>query len=403
MTTPPPALQRLLDLLPVHQVARDLAADGTPGPLTALLTAVAGELEVLEADARRLYDAWFIETCEEWVVPYLADLVGLRGVPPEMGTTVSRRALVANTVAYRRRKGTLAVVEQVARDVSGWPTRAVEFHPLLVTTVHVNHVRLDRPAVSAVRAAATNELAGVVSPPSARRALDPLTHTVEVRRTAARRGRYGIRSIGVFPFPAQTAVIGAPGDATAPAHGAEDGWSRTRRTAGWHTFDPLGRPTPLFAPPAPEAAIESLAAEADLPVPLRPRRLLQLLRAARAGDLDPRDLPLGVRIGTTGTELPPERVRVCSLEDLAPGNAPQVMVDAVTGRLRAYRNGRHYRPAVLFVRYAYGTPADVGGGPYDRSVRHADVLASDTWTAPARLAGPTPQDIQVAVSSAAPA
>lgn len=401
-------LDRLLALLPVHHVARDTLPDGTAGPLRALLGAVADELEVLERDIRRLHDGWFIETCEEWLVPYLAELVGVREVPPDLGTTVSRRALVANTVAYRRRKGTLAVVEQVARDVTGWPTRAVEYHPLLVATTHVNHVRLDRPAASSLRGDAV-EQALVVSPPSARHALDPLTHTPDVRRTASRRGRYNIRSIVAFPFSAQVAAIGAAGTsdpAADPPRGAEDGWSRTRVSAGWHFVDPLARPTPLFAPAAPELAIESLATEADLPVPLRPRRLLTLLQQARAGMLDPAMVPLGVRIGTSGTDLDADRLRVCGLEDLASGPEPQVMIDAVAGRLRAYRdNGAgvaHYVPTTMFVRYAYATSADIGAGPWDRSARHEALLDSDMWTPPVDASGAAePTDVQVQVASAA--
>lgn len=399
-------LDRILALLPVHHLAQEPEpGDGPPGPLTALLSAVARELEVLEDDVRRLQDGWFIETCEEWLVPYLADLVGLAEVPPDLGTAVSRRAFVANTVAYRRRKGTLAVLEQVTRDVTGWPTRAVEHHPLLVATVHVNHVRLDRPAVAAVRPAGFVELGSVVSPPSAKRALDPLTHTVEVRRTGSGRGRYGIGGVAVYPFSAQVQAIGAPGTggpATGtggPPRGPDGGWSRTRVSGGWHHVDPLGRSTPLFAPPRAESSIESLAGEADLPVPLRPRRLLELLRAARAGDLDPTALPIGVRIGTTGTDLAPERVRVCGLEDLAAGDEPQVMVDAVAGRLSAYRNGAHYVPVAVFVRYAYGSAADVGAGPYSRAERHEDLLAADPWRPPASSGETGPKDVQVAVSS----
>ena len=414
MTTQPDATQpdvtlaRLLDLLPVHHVARDTLPDGSPGPLAALLTAIARELEVLEDDVARLYDGWFVETCEEWLVPYLAELVGLAEVPPDLGTTVSRRALVANTVAYRRRKGTLAAIEQVARDVTGWPTKAVEYHPLLVTTAHVNHVRLDRLSVAAVRGHAT-EAALVVSPPSARRVLDPRAHTVEVRRTARRRGRYGIRSIGVFPFSAQVAQVGTPGtDPADPDTGGEGGWSRTRVSGGWHHVDPLARPTPLFAPPQREASIETLASEPALPVPLRPRRLLALLEAARAGAIAPSDVPFGVRIGVTGTDLPPERVRVCGLEDLASGPEPQVMVDAVDGRLRAFRDPgtgvAPYVPTTVFVRYAYATAADVGAGPWDRSERHERLLDSDVWTPPVAAAGAAvPVDLQVQVSSVAEA
>lgn len=375
--------ERLLELVPVHHRSRDLMPNGEPGPLTGILTAVAGELGLLEEDVQRLYDGWFIETCEDWLVPYLADLVGLREVPPDLGVAVSRRALVANTVAYRRRKGTVAVLEQVTRDVTGWPTRAVEHHPRLATSAHVNHVRPDRLGAASLRHAARAELAAVVSPPSARATLDPFQHTAEVRRIASRRGRYGIRNVAIFPFPVQTYSVGTDSPRTA----AEGGWSRTAISGSWHHFDPLGRAAPLFVPPRAEESIERLATEPDLPLPLRPRRLLAMLEEARLGG-DPATLPLGVRIGRTGAALPPDRIRVCGLEDLAEVDDPQVAVDAIGGRLRAYRRATPggpisaYVPAAVFVRYAYGALADVGAGTYDRSDEHDRVFASDRWQRP---------------------
>ncbi|MFI1258880.1 hypothetical protein ACH4U6_34565 [Streptomyces netropsis] len=39
----------------------------------------------------------------------------------------SPRAEGAHTIAYRRRKGTAAALEQLTRDVTGWPARAVAF------------------------------------------------------------------------------------------------------------------------------------------------------------------------------------------------------------------------------------------------------------------------------------
>jgi hypothetical protein len=393
------ARARLLALLPVHHRARDQGAGGTPGPLSELVGAIAGELALLEQDLERLHDGWFVETCEEWLVPYLADLVGLDEVPPDLGVSVSRRALVANTVAYRRRKGTVAVLELVARDVTGWPSRAVEHHPLLVATGHVNHVRIDRAGIASVRDAAVLELGAVVSPPAARGALDPLRHTAEVRSIARRRGRYGIRNVAVFPFPVQTYAVGASPIAAGPAPaGAEGGWSRARAVGAWLHFDPLGRAAPLFAVPRAEEAIERLATEPDLPLPLRPRRLLALLQAARAGERDAAELPLGVRLEADGTDLPPDRIRVCRLEALAPGDEPQVMVDAVAGRLRAYRAQAPFAPGDVFVRYAYGAMADVGAGPYDRADVHDSVLATDLWTRPGPGEDPG-TDLQLAVSS----
>jgi hypothetical protein len=186
----------------------------------------------------------------------------------------------------------------------------------------------------------------------------------------------------------QTYRVGAA--RTPPGQGAADGWSRTRLIGGWHHFDPLGRPAPLFAPPRREQAIESLATEPDLPVPLRPRRLLELLRSGA-------ELPLGVRVGVSGQDLPPERMRVCRLDDVIDVDEPQVMVDPINGRLRVYRKTagaiEPYSPPNVFVRYAYGALADVGAGTYDRSDLHEQALASDLWTRS------TARDVQFAVPS----
>src|SRR4030095_8725475 len=67
----------LYDLLPAVYRLRD---ELQGGPLRELLAVVAEQVNVLEDDIARLYDNWFIETCDNWVVPYLGDLVGYRQV-----------------------------------------------------------------------------------------------------------------------------------------------------------------------------------------------------------------------------------------------------------------------------------------------------------------------------------
>ena len=74
---------------------------------------------MLAEELAQVYDDQFVETAAPWATPYIGGVVGYRpihGVVPEV---VSPRAEVANTVAYRRRKGTAAVIEQLARDVTG--------------------------------------------------------------------------------------------------------------------------------------------------------------------------------------------------------------------------------------------------------------------------------------------
>src|SRR5437867_1267669 len=183
--------ETLYNLLPAVYRIRDLdyrengVADGTDTatpkmPLQALLGVIAEQIAVLEENFEQLYDDQFIETCAEWVVPYIGDLIGYRtlhGVVPKL---VSRRAEVAHTIGFRRRKGTAAMLEQLARDVTGWDARAVEFFMLLGWTQYMNHVRPDTWCAPDLR---EWELLERLNTP-----FDRIVHTVEVRRIATGRG-----------------------------------------------------------------------------------------------------------------------------------------------------------------------------------------------------------------------
>ena len=71
----------------------------------------------------QLYDDLFIDTCDDWVIPYLADLLGTTHLKGEPRTL---RADVADTIALRRRKGTLGAIERLAVNLTGWACRGVE-------------------------------------------------------------------------------------------------------------------------------------------------------------------------------------------------------------------------------------------------------------------------------------
>ena len=140
--------ERLYGLLPAVYRLRD-AEQGEP--LRALFAAFAQEFAALEENVDQLYDDQFIETCADWVAPYIGDLIGYRplhGVAPKVA---SPRAEVANTIAYRRRKGTALMLEQLAQDVTDWPAHAVEFFQLLTTTQYMKHIRLHAPATANLR------------------------------------------------------------------------------------------------------------------------------------------------------------------------------------------------------------------------------------------------------------
>src|SRR6202012_3291557 len=130
--------ERLYGLLPAIYRQRD-AEQGEP--LRALLAAFAQEFGALEENVMQLYDDQFIETCADWVTPYIGDLIGYRplhGVSPRIA---SPRAEVAHTIAFRRRKGTALMLEELAQDVTDWPAHAVEFFEQLATTQYMKHTR----------------------------------------------------------------------------------------------------------------------------------------------------------------------------------------------------------------------------------------------------------------------
>jgi hypothetical protein len=141
-------LETIYRLLPAFVRVRD----GEQGePLRALLAIVAEQVAVLQDDLEQLYDDQFIETCAEWVVPYIGDLVGAHGVRRFKGARFSQRALVADTIAARRRKGTASALQRLASDVTQWDATVVEYFERLATTQHVKHVRPGNVIMPAVR------------------------------------------------------------------------------------------------------------------------------------------------------------------------------------------------------------------------------------------------------------
>ncbi|HEX5727430.1 MAG TPA: phage tail protein [Longimicrobiaceae bacterium] len=356
-----PGAERLYALLPAVYRLRD-ADEGYP--LRALLAVMERELAAVEADIEGLYENWFIETCEEWVVPYLGDLLGVRGLRPAAGGAFTRRARVANTIGYRRRKGTAAVLEQLARDVTGWPAHAVEYFQRLAVTQHLAHVRLEGTGTASLRSAAALEL---VNGP-----FEGVAHTGEVRHVDNGRGRYNLPNLGLFLWRLQSypVTLADARAATAPAD------------AGF-TFHPLGLDAPLFNLTRTEGAITHLAREEDVPAPLRRRALydeLQARRAALVAGSEVEETWFGERpvlqVFLDGELLEPEEVVVCNLDPwrrpssdtllLADGRtiSTRVAVDPPRGRL-ALLDGEPL-PATVRVGYAYGFSGDLGGGPYDR-------------------------------------
>jgi hypothetical protein len=376
----------LYKLFPAIYQLRD-AERGSP--LLALARVLAEQGAIVEDDIAKLYENWFIETCDEWVVPYIGEQVGVRGLR-DLGDDLpfSRRALVANTIGYRRRKGTARVIEQLAFDTTGWRAIAVEFFERLGWSQHVNHVRPGSGGTASVARAEQLEHTG--GP------FDVLARTVDVRRIETGRGRYNIPNIGVFLWrlEAHRMIRAELRDAGVPG--------------GWHVH-PFGVGTALFNPPQSDTGVDERTRERQAPVPLRRRPLhdeLEARRHALANGIDPphywfdtrpiRRSEMPFEVVLDGVTVPPDRVRVCDLSNWTqpPDSADYVRqepdgttsvvslpidaaVDPVLGRVAL-------APAStatdVRLTYSYGAVADIGGGPYDRRGSAAAVMDRPvTW------------------------
>lgn len=345
-----PTAERLYQLLPAIHRLRD-AEKGEP--LKALIEVIAEQVTVLEEDLAQLYDDQFIETCRPWVAPYIGDLIGYRALHGVVPAVSSPRAEIANTISYRRRKGTAAMLEQVARDITGWHARVVEFFQRLSTTQYVNHIRLGNRSIDLRE---WEPLARIDTP------FDQSSHTIDIRRIAVGRGRYNIPNVGIFLWRlnsfASTDVQPRPLDG--------------RRF--W--FSPLGIDQPLFTRPEPKTIDSGLSTRMNVPEPIERRTLAEYF-----GDYYGNGRSLALTVD--GALVEPTMIVSCDLSD-TPGGAwtqhpeEKIGVDPVLGRIAFPRH--QPPPAQVRATFHYGFSAEMGGGEYDRTDSIPEIFrAADVW------------------------
>lgn len=420
------AAEALYALLPAHIRQRDLEEGGQS--LRALFQVLGRASAEIDAEIDGFYDALFVETAAEDRLDSLAALVSspvLRPMPE--GSGGSRRALIANTLRYRRGKGTARVMEDVAADVIGLSAVAVEYYQRIARLAHLIDPRPDRPATVALRDGETAARAG--------RAFDMAARLIDLRplSRASRggpAGRHGLPALGlhmlrpvvpVFPAPDSDTPSAAQIAALPPMRPWPVGG--TSHPGYFQLATQPGRALRLFNPDRRADSAGDRPGPVDLPDRLsrlaldrETAELRQALAEGRTPRLparpwfDGKGEPFALylrRDGETGfTRVPPEAIRIANLETapLPAGTRPPASLavtwwpkgaatastaaapivcafDPVTGRaIFSAPSG----PDVVEVRVAYGsgTGRPLGAGPQDRAaadqlfeVRDADGLS----------------------------
>lgn len=333
---------RLFNLLPSIIRQRDgLLADA---PLRSLLSVISEQVDLVEANIAQLYDDWFIETCQDWIVPYIGDAIGYEvlheaGEPSSAATAEATRLNriliprqdVANTVRARRRKGTLAVLVELARDVAGWPAAAVEFDRLLSMTQSLDDLRLDRGRTVDLRGRAKLERLGALD--------DGTSRTAEFRSSGKHAGTGALPTSGVGLFIPRYRSYSVSGSTAA--------WIAQ---AGDHcfTFSALENEVRLFSGVGLPLALHR--SDVNTERHYGPAKSLQI-STRNDGD-------------AALTPVPREAIVPADLSRWRhEPDQGTVAVDALLGRLSFPPDEV---PAEVVVEYHYGFSSDIGAGEYDR-------------------------------------
>ena len=360
--------ERLWLMLPAVYRTADADASGGHGPLRELVNRIGAQVAAARRGIDRLWADQSIETCDDWVIPYIGDLLGTNLVG-NLGAS-AQRLDVANTIHYRRRKGTVEILEELAHDITAvnglrWTAHVVEGFRRLARTRHSLDPAVGPGAFPPASPADVTQLLqaeGLSGPLTAGLAggfadlrsshgaaladtpFDEAFHLADMRAGRGAVGHFGIPKILVFlwrltSFPLLTgtpvAVAGCPGQ---------------------YVVDPTGRAVPLFLPPRPptDNFSESWAPAREWQVPGPLTSSLEAVLARLAACTSPPQSPPcpGVSVplsywlgpGWQLTSAWPEIGRFAA--DAGPGSPP----------------------SPLTVSYHYGFSSMIGAGPYDRGL-----------------------------------
>jgi hypothetical protein len=373
--------ERLWQLLPAAYRSADPESLDQPGPLRELINRIGVQVAVVRRSMDRLWADQSIETCDDWVIPYIGDLLGTNLV--HNIDSRAQRLDVAKTIHYRRRKGTLEVLEELALDVTGWTAHVVEGFRRLARTRH----SLD-PAVGpeAYPGANSDDFGAFLQAQSlagpltgglvggladlrschgaglANTAFDESFHMADVRIGRDALGHFGIPKLLVFLWRLTSFAVteGTPVGVAAETP-SDIGWDQ-------YVFDPTGRQIPLFLPaPTPPddfSASWTPALEWQVPGPIT------------AG--------LQQAITATGSTAPPSPPYLNPPPNLTPANPPcpptlagfaydvngadLCQVWPERGRFSLHPSSPPPSATELKVAYHYGFSSMIGAGPYDRSL-----------------------------------
>lgn len=224
--------EKLWEMIPpIYRLEDGLAMQ--PDVLRSLVEILARQAAILRRSQDHLWDDAFIELCNEWAVPYIGELLGTRLVSAV--NTRGRRIDVAKTIYYRRRKGTLRVLEELIADITGWEGKVVEQFKRLGRARHGLDPAPERFAsrISGTHPGGWADLRRPGASELNDGPFDEFFHTPEMHQAVGRDGIYNIPKLAFYLYRLVSYEVT---DVTPFMMGTGLGFG----------FDPSGRVIPLF-------------------------------------------------------------------------------------------------------------------------------------------------------------
>jgi hypothetical protein len=351
-----PAVYRTLDVGPTP---------GAPGPLQELVNRIGAQAAVVRRSVDRLGENQSIETCDDWVIPYIGDLVATRIV--SCLDAAAQRIDVAKTIYYRRRAGTVGVLEELAADIASRDARVVEFFRRMGRTRHQfdpplsyqienpvtgpigftgNALEIVEGLIGAYSGTPAGGFADLRNPYAASNtgsAFDEYAYTADLRAGGQTLGHFNIRNLGVFIWWLKAFPISA---ATPVSNGANP---------PCFTFDPTGREIPLFAPSQRVAEAGSWGEhwispdEWELPVAIRETLWATVPGKLYSTAFAPSAFSVGMLAAGSGAALP----------------SAQLIIHPSRGRF-SFLSGAPV--GTLATCYNFGLASEIGAGRYNTAI-----------------------------------
>lgn len=399
----------LYEKLPEIYRVRD--AEGQPPyQLRQYLALVEEVFGAIHENIEALYHDLFIETCEDWVIPYIGDLLGTSHLKGDPWTL---RADVADTIALRRRKGTLSAIALLTHDLTGWGVHGVELRDNLVWNQHLNHQRPDAGGLPPYGQPEVNRYTVIRGGTAALRdpamlsllntPFDPYAHVADVKPPAFGSIRYNLPNLAIFLWrlATYTVPVSKPAPGVLIDSSAIETVAEAPFVVRFHV-DPLGRPLRLFNTNrlTPEARPPQVSRIDETPGMIPAARLTEGSEAGNpeaylsvetydptAPVLDNVDITdMGLQLHLPASEFPDESwplpegpqiwsVRggnLCAWETVLqpPIRSREIVIDPVIGRIAIGVEDDGKGSALidhLLLTYTYGAVGPVGAHPISRS------------------------------------